>query len=94
MTKKLLLALLLTIFAASLTLTFLILNLQEETGTDRVAINTIVKLTEQNWDKLDRTCTRKVLMNLPLSIPREYLNIRREMRFPLPLTKPSTIGIL
>lgn len=53
MTKKLLLALLLTIFAASLALTFLILNLQVETGTDRVAINTIVKLTEQNWDKLD-----------------------------------------
>lgn len=54
MTKKLLLALLLTIFAASLTLVFLILNLKVETTTDRVAINTIVKLTEQNWNKLDQ----------------------------------------
>lgn len=53
MTKKLLLALLLTIFAASVVLVFLILNLKVETTTDRVAINTIVKLTEQNWNKLD-----------------------------------------
>jgi signal transduction histidine kinase len=53
MAKKLLLALLLTIFAASITLVFLILHLKVETTTDRVAINSIVKLTEQNWDKLD-----------------------------------------
>ncbi|MNO83922.1 Alkaline phosphatase synthesis sensor protein PhoR [compost metagenome] len=53
MVKKLLLALLLTVFAASITLVFLILHLKVETTTDRVAINTIVKLTEQNWDQLD-----------------------------------------
>lgn len=53
MTKKLLLALMLTIFAASITLLFLIFNLKVETPTDRVAINTIVKLTEQHWDKLE-----------------------------------------
>jgi two-component system, OmpR family, lantibiotic biosynthesis sensor histidine kinase NisK/SpaK len=53
MTKKLLITLLLTILAASITLLFLIFNLKVETSTDRVAINTIVKLTEQNWDKLD-----------------------------------------
>jgi signal transduction histidine kinase len=53
MAKKLLFALLLTISAASITLVFLTLHLKVETTTDRVAINTIVKLTEQNWDKLD-----------------------------------------
>jgi signal transduction histidine kinase len=53
MTKKLLFALLLTISAASITLVFLTLHLKVETTTDRVAINSIVKLTEQNWDKLD-----------------------------------------
>jgi two-component system, OmpR family, lantibiotic biosynthesis sensor histidine kinase NisK/SpaK len=53
MTKKLLITLLLTILAASITLLFLIFNLKVETSTDRVAVNTIVKLTEQNWDKLD-----------------------------------------
>lgn len=53
MTKKLLLALMLTILAASITLLLLIFNLKVETSTDRVAINTIVKLTEQHWDKLE-----------------------------------------
>jgi len=53
MTKKLLIALMLTILAASITLLLLIFNLKVETSTDRVAINTIVKLTEQHWDKLE-----------------------------------------
>jgi signal transduction histidine kinase len=52
MAKKLLVGLLFTVFAASIILVLLILNLKEGTSADRVAINTIVKITEQNWDSL------------------------------------------
>ncbi len=53
MTKKLLIALLLTVFAASIVQILLILNLKAEPSTDRAAINAIVKLTEQNWGTLN-----------------------------------------
>lgn len=53
MTKKLLVALFLTILTACISLSILMTSLKVETSTDRVAINTIVKLTEKNWDKLD-----------------------------------------
>ena len=53
MTKKLLIALLLTVFVASIVQILLILNLKAEPSTDRAAINAIVKLTEQNWGTLN-----------------------------------------
>lgn len=53
MAKKLLVALLLTVFAASIVQILLILNLKAEPSTDRAAINAIVKLTEQNWGTLN-----------------------------------------
>lgn len=52
MVKKLLVALLLTVVTAGIVLILLIQNLKTETSTDRAAINTIVKLTEQNWEML------------------------------------------
>lgn len=49
MPKKLLLALLLTVLSASSAYLILLLNLKDGLPTDRVAINTVVKLTEHNW---------------------------------------------
>lgn len=52
MAKKLLIALLITVLAASIIQILLLQNLKEERSPDRAAINTIVKLTEQNWETL------------------------------------------
>lgn len=49
MSRKLLLALLLIIGSASSAYLLLLLNMKHGMSTDRVAVNTLVKLTEQNW---------------------------------------------
>ncbi|MNN72153.1 hypothetical protein D3C81_1881610 [compost metagenome] len=49
MSKKLLLALLLVIASAGTFYFLSMLHMKNGLSTDRVAINTLVKLTEQNW---------------------------------------------
>ncbi len=52
MLKKLLLALLLVIVSASTAYLLLMVNMKNGLSTDRVAINTLVKVTELNWGSI------------------------------------------
>jgi signal transduction histidine kinase len=49
MSRKLLFALLMVVLCASAAYVLLLMNMKNSEATDRAAVNTIVKLTEQNW---------------------------------------------